>query len=697
MGTMNKLRENTGVILWILVLAFGGLWVLQDSGVFGTIGTNPNGNIIIVDGDPVTVDEYQRQLDAQIEQYRQRTGESMPPQMLDQEHNRAYNTLVDNKLREHEMDRLGIKVSDQEVFDLVLGDDPHPIIKVYFGDGQGGVDKALLQNFIDDPDAEAQWIQLEQYLRVERRRQKFENLIASTARVSNQEVEDEYLKTNLAATASFFALRYADVPNDSVNLTESDLQRFYSDHREEFKQARLYTLQIASLSKHPSREDSLDTMRRVEDMRTGFAEAENDSLYLARNASDRPYTSAFFSASDLDKVIAAAVFENPEKGRIIGPILSDDEVHLVKIVDTKPAEETNVRARHILFRAAAGNQEQLARAREEAREYKRRIENGEDFATLARQRSDDPGSGALGGDLGWFGPGAMVPAFQEAAFGARVGDVVGPIETQYGVHLIQVTQRADVEVQLADYAQELRASVTTFQNIDDRLGDLKYFAEDNGDFMGEAKRQSIPVQDVQVEEGQQIIAGFGNSRTLMRFLETAKKGDTSDVIELDEVYVVAHVAEIQPEGYRSFEDVKSEIEPRALLDKKRAYQHARMEKAYGVNGFDGLASALGTTANTASNVSFNNQIVPRLGRDAIFTGTVLGLKEGEDSGVVNGETGVFVAKVLNRSEPPPMSDADRTRLRDQLQNRRKSVIQSRWIASLREQADIEDLRNQFQQ
>ena len=56
MGTMNRMRENTGVVLWVLVISFGGLWVLQDSGVFDTIGTDPLGKVIIVNGDPITRD-----------------------------------------------------------------------------------------------------------------------------------------------------------------------------------------------------------------------------------------------------------------------------------------------------------------------------------------------------------------------------------------------------------------------------------------------------------------------------------------------------------------------------------------------------------------------------------------------------------------------------------------------------------------
>ena len=90
MGTMNRMRENTGVVLWVLVISFGGLWVLQDSGVFDTIGTDPLGKVIIVNGDPITRDVYSRQLEAQLEQIRRTNNGNVTPQQLEFERERAY-------------------------------------------------------------------------------------------------------------------------------------------------------------------------------------------------------------------------------------------------------------------------------------------------------------------------------------------------------------------------------------------------------------------------------------------------------------------------------------------------------------------------------------------------------------------------------------------------------------------------------
>ena len=148
MGTMNRMRENTGVVLWILVLSFGGLWVLQDSGVFDTIGVDPLSKVIIVDGDPITFDVYNRQLQAQIDQVRQYSDGELSPTQLDNERERAFNFLVENKLREHDMDRIGLTVSEAEITDLILGPEPHAIIQANFASEGGTVNRELLQSVI---------------------------------------------------------------------------------------------------------------------------------------------------------------------------------------------------------------------------------------------------------------------------------------------------------------------------------------------------------------------------------------------------------------------------------------------------------------------------------------------------------------------------------------------------------------------
>ena len=79
----------------------------------------------------------------------------------------------------------------------------------------------------------------------------------------------------------------------------------------------------------------------------------------------------------------------------------------------------------------------LVKTEKEANELKAQIEGGAKFADLAKKKSTCP-SGKKGGDLGWFGRGQMVPAFETAAFNANKGDIVGPVKTEFGYHLILV-------------------------------------------------------------------------------------------------------------------------------------------------------------------------------------------------------------------------------------------------------------------
>ncbi len=124
-----------------------------------------------------------------------------------------------------------------------------------------------------------------------------------------------------------------------------------------------------------------------------------------------------------------------------------------------PTTEEAVRARHILIAVKTPTPEPVGegtptptpdpnlqkQAEEEAlklaREIKARLEAGEDFAQLAKEYSDDPGSADQGGDLGWFGRGVMVPEFEEAAFSLEPGEISDPVKTPFGYHIIQVLEK----------------------------------------------------------------------------------------------------------------------------------------------------------------------------------------------------------------------------------------------------------------
>jgi peptidylprolyl isomerase/peptidyl-prolyl cis-trans isomerase D len=594
MGTMTKLRENTGVILWILVLSFGVIWTLQDSEVFDAVNQTRQ-SVATVNGQAISNQEFQNAVQQQRRRVQQQMDGQITTQMEEQIRQQAYNQLINSQLLEMEMQRLGISVTDAEVEQMVFGENPHPVIRQQFADSTGQINYQMLQNMAQNPQAEAQWIQLEQFLREQRRQQKMSSLVQSTVFVSEDDVERYHWRQNVQANVEYASLRYAAVSSDSISVSESDLRTYYENNRDDFQREKTVSLDYVSLLKTPTTEDTTAVVNDLEGLRDAFANAESDSLFLAENASARPFSADYQTREDLAPAVAQAVYENPEPGRIVGPAFGDGLAHLVKIRDVRPVD----------------GQDQPA-------------------------------------------------------------------------------------VQLADLAFEISASRATLTDKENTLDDVAFYASEDGNFQEEAQRRDLTVQQVQAEATQSTVPGLGQGPALTNFLESAEEGDISEVIELDDRFVVAKATGVQPEGYRPFEEVQAEIRPQVELQKKKEIQLRRMRQAVSQNAFQALPQALGTELRSQSNVTFSTESAPGIGRDPAFAGTIFGLDEGETSGVVEGENAAFVVHVTGLQEPSALTDAERQKIRQTLLQQRRREVSSQWIAALKEDAQIEDNRGQFQ-
>ncbi len=139
-------------------------------------------------------------------------------------------------------------------------------------------------------------------------------------------------------------------------------------------------------------------------------------------------------------ILANMTFEDISKNTKL------DEADVRKYFEAHQAEFEQVRARHILIRmqgsqaAIRPGQKDLteAEALAKAQDLRMRIQAGEDFAELAQKESDDSGSAAKGGDLGFFHHGQMVPSFEQAAFALKVGEIGEPVKSPFGYHVIKV-------------------------------------------------------------------------------------------------------------------------------------------------------------------------------------------------------------------------------------------------------------------
>ncbi len=135
-----------------------------------------------------------------------------------------------------------------------------------------------------------------------------------------------------------------------------------------------------------------------------------------------------------------------EKGKTADVIRSDSGFHLVYMADTSGGERmiAQTKVRHILLKPSEIMTDDEAKAL--AEQLRRRVLNGEDFGELAREYSEDIGSAAEGGDLGWASPGQMVPEFEATMASTDIGEVSEPVRSQFGWHILEVEGRRDQDM-----------------------------------------------------------------------------------------------------------------------------------------------------------------------------------------------------------------------------------------------------------
>ena len=323
-------------------------------------------------------------------------------------------------------------------------------------------------------------------------------------------------------------------------------------------------------------------------------------------------------------------------------------------------EGEQANARHILIRVAPD-------ADEEARTDAELLANGvatiarsgADFAELAAKHSQDPGSKDSGGDLGWFGRGRMVQEFEDAVFAAKPGEIVGPIKSQFGYHIIRVEgfrpehQRPfeEVEEQVRFAVVEGRATA----EAENRAAVLarRVRAEPPG---SEEAWQAIADEDEAVVLNQsplfaagEPIPGTAQDGSLADAAFAAEVGEIGGPVAVPRGWIVWQLAEVRPEGVRPFDEVRVEVEQALRKDKamERAREQARDLVARWREGADpaALADEVGSTVTDVSDYR-RGSALDTLGVVPAVDGAVFAAGSGEVLDPIDaGPRGVMVVRV----------------------------------------------------
>lgn len=335
MGVMEKMRNSTAAILWVLIFSFGLLWVLADTQVFDVMTAGPR-SLGEVNGEAISFEEYNSRVSYYTDQFNRQTGGGMSSEIRTLYEQQAWEDLVASRLIEQEMNELGITVTDNELVNMITGENPDPFIRQQFQAEDGTIDRIALRAAIESPENSEIWVVIEQQLRENRRQQKLNNFIGSGLQVSSLDIENSYIADNSYADIRYIRFPYSEVAEDEISVSESDLRTYYNENPSQFERTESYRFRYVSWDKTPTAEDTLSTINEIEELREPFAAAEDDSLFLLRYQSDASFRGSYVNADDIRDEYQPVI--DLDEGEVSEVVMINGDPHVFKKIDQRGNE-----------------------------------------------------------------------------------------------------------------------------------------------------------------------------------------------------------------------------------------------------------------------------------------------------------------------------------------------------------------------
>lgn len=703
MTIIGSIRNRIGLIfgsILIAIVAFLLMDVFSGNSPFSENNRRQN-SVGEVDGEAIGYQGYQIRVDQAIENYKINSQTAkVDESTLDMLRDQVWNDILREKIMNKEYEELGLMVGEDELFDMVQGKNVHSSIKQAFANqATGEFDRSQAINFLKNldkqpKDMQERWMQFEQFILKERVGQKYNALVQKAIYTPTPLVKQFWAEQNQRANGNMVFVDYGTIADSTVTVSKDEMMTYFNNNKSKFKQTKFRKLDYVVFDLKPSSADTAAIYKSINEQYAAFATAADDTSFVALN-SDLPFDGSWLNKSNMGSTVTDSILNAPLRS-LVGLYLENGFVKITKVIG-RGSRPDSVKARHILFKAENGvTPDQI---RKTADSVKALIKGGANFAELAKSLSKDPGSGEKGGDLGTFAEGAMVKPFSDACFEGKVGDM--PIvESQFGLHLIEVQKLigSKVAVKLATVARKFEPSTETDREI---YNMASQFAGENrtmADFNKTVEAKGYNKRTAErITPTDRNVMNIQGTREVVRwaFEEKNKLGKVSDVFSSDQGYLVASYVGGAEEGTPGFEEVKTQVEPLALKEKKGNMLVDKFNTALTTSGTDlnKLGEKMGNAPMPFSDVTFNSGFIPSLGREPSLVGAIYGAKLKTVSKPVKGDRGVYVFMVNEITKVEPIADAKM--IKEQSETGMKQRSQNELFNALKENAKVKDSRYLF--
>ncbi|PJJ83971.1 peptidylprolyl isomerase [Mucilaginibacter auburnensis] len=694
MGIMGYLRERMGKIvagvIGISLIAFVITEVVQSGGSFFR---DDNSTIGEVYGEKIPYQEFNETVEQNSNQFKEQSGGALSPQITAYIQENTWNQMLSKAMISHEADAVGLQVTGDESQAMISGSNPSPeIVRAFTNPQTGQFDRASLTSTISKlrvtPDVDPQkqrWKKFVQELVENKLAEKYMTGITNGLYVNSLEAKDDYEAKNKLANFKYAVLDYQSVQDSKVTLTDADYSSYYEEHKNEFKnQQETRGIEFVTFNGAPSKADSAAVKASIEKLKPEFSASTNDSLFVQINSETKqPF--AYRKKGELGSGLDSVMF-NAAPGFVYGPYTENGHYALAKLIDSRVGPDS-VTAKHILLAPGDGIKK--------ADSLKALIQGGKSFAEMAKMYSMDQGSAAKGGDVGTFARGAMVPAFEDAAFNGKPGDYK-IVTSQFGVHLIYIVAQkgSSKVVKVAVVDKPLNASSETQSAAYSKAQQFLINVND-GDFNAQAKKAGLEVKNADDVTGSAAsLPGLESARELVRWAFNAEKGDVYDqVYTSGDQYVVARLTAIKPQGILPLDAVKKQIEPMVRVQVKAKMLTDKFNGALsGAATIEQAAQKAGATVNAVQNIVLANPVIPGVGAGPEYKliGTIFGSQVNKLSKPVQGQQGVFIFSVNSFVNPAAL--ANNITQKQQLLQGLVQRSQGEALEALKNKANVKDYR-----
>jgi peptidyl-prolyl cis-trans isomerase D len=698
MAILGKIRQRSFILIVIIALALFS-FVLADVIQSGGFNQTSN-NVGTINGKDIPFEQFRIKVGNT-----EKSGQGMSNI---QAVNQVWNQEINLALLSEELEKLGIRIGENHLIET-LKSDPNFGQNPSFQNELKQFDINKYREYIKSSSNQQEidyFENVEENANINAKYQLYSTLLNSGFFATQNDAKFKYNLENKKVTFDFVAVPYSSIKDSDVKVTDAEIMDYMKKNEKKYKADETREIEYVVIEDQPSEADKNDIKNKLNsflsptvkynketdsnDTIPSFS-ATTDVIKFVNENSQFPYDSTYIAKSDLPAEHAEAIF-NLADGQVYGPYQYGDYYALSRSMGRRAGAKA--RASHILISFTGSRaQPKEDRTKEEAKVKAEGIlaevtANPDAFTMQAFTASEDQGSAQKGGDLDFFGPGQMVPAFNDFVFNNPIGKV-GLVETEFGYHIIKVTDKQDA-IRLATIAQKIEASEKTSENAYTNAVKFELAANEKS-FETAAKEAKLTVNpSVRVKALDEMLGQYGSQRQVIRWA-FEKNTSVNDVkrFELPKVgHLIAKLKKVNEEGLLAIEDARIQVEP-ILKNKKKAEKIMAKMKA---TSLDAIAKENTVQVQTASDVTLENPSVASAGYEPKVVGTAFGTAENKLSAPIEGNASVFVVKTTKVSDPLPAKDF--TTQVNALKSQNASSV-GRVFGALKDKAKIKDNRLKF--